>query len=222
MSASIRPTAETATLPAIAFAFPPARSWRALRRHLDHAGRRRVAIPLPTDAVARSRPPRRLHRQWRSQRRPVSRGGPAYLGSGRSDRRSKRVRRRSSGPHECGSRRRRSQSGPAPESGDWIGVWFSESGIESLVRPRGRRRLRLFAGSTGASNVAFRGITPDPTTAVRAVAGSGVDAGQVEGLAQSTKPNFLNVDRQPGQLNTCDSRATRPRTKSKSGEGIYS
>jgi len=83
--------------------------------------------------------------------------------------------------------RRISQAGPAPQSGDGIGVWFSESGIESLVRPGGWRRLRRFAGSTGASNVAFRGITPDPT-AIQAVAGSAVDAGPVGGLAQSTKP----------------------------------
>ena len=106
----------------------------------------------------------------------MSRGGPAYLRSGQSERRRKRVRRRSSGPHECGSGRRRWQSGPAPESGDWIGVWFSESGIESLVRSGGWRRLRRFAGSTGASNVAFRGITPD--------------AGQVGGLAQSRNTSF--------------------------------
>jgi hypothetical protein len=83
-------------------------------------------------------------------------------------------------------------AGLAPESC----ASFSESGIESLVRPGGWRRLRLFAGSTGASNVAFRGITPDPTTAIQAVAGSGVDAGQVGGLAQSTKTDLLNVGRQ--------------------------
>ena len=159
--------------------------------------------------------------QWRSQRRPVSRGGPAYLRSGRSERRRKRVRRRSGGPHECGSGRRRSQSGPAPESGDWIGVWFSESGIESLVRSGDWRRLRRFAGSTGASNVAFRGITPDPATAIRAVAGSGVDAGQVGGLAQSTKPTSERRPSARSSQYSFDGQATRPRTTSKSGEGIY-
>jgi hypothetical protein len=41
-------------------------------------------------------------------------------------------------------------------------VSASESGIESLVRPGGWRRLRRFAGRTGASSVACRGLTPDP------------------------------------------------------------
>jgi hypothetical protein len=40
---------------------------------------------------------------------PVSRGGPAYLRSGRSERRRERVRRRSGGRHERGSGRRRSR-----------------------------------------------------------------------------------------------------------------
>ena len=44
-----------------------------------------------------------------------------------------------------------------------------ESGIETLVRPVGKRRRRR-AGSARASNVAFRGITPDLTTAIRASA----------------------------------------------------
>jgi len=64
---------------------------------------------------------------------------------------------------------------------DGTAVFSSESGVEGLVRLRGRRRRPGFAGSIGASSVAFRGITPDPTTAIQAVVGSGVDAGQVEG-----------------------------------------
>src|ERR1700733_13459705 len=56
-------------------------------------------------------------------------------------------------------------------------VLFSESGIDALVRSGGWRRLRRFAGRTGAANVAFRGITPDPTTAIQAGVGSAVGSG---------------------------------------------
>lgn len=38
-----------------------------------------------------------------------------------------------------------------------MGTEFSESGVESLIRLRGRRRVLRFAGSIGASSVAFRG-----------------------------------------------------------------
>jgi hypothetical protein len=86
--------------------------------------------------------------------------------------------------------RRLSQAGPAPASGVGIGVRFSEGGIESLVRPGSWRRLRRFAGRTGASSVACRGLTPDPVTAIRAVTGSGVDAGQVGGT-RSIKNQLL-------------------------------
>jgi hypothetical protein len=55
---------------------------------------------------------------------------------------------------------------------------LSESGIEALVRPVGKRRLLRRAGSARTSNVAFRGITPDLTTAIQAVARSGVEAGR--------------------------------------------
>ena len=51
---------------------------------------------------------------------------------------------------------------------------FSESGVATLVRLRGKRRLPRFAGSLGGSDVAFRGIRPDPATAIRAVTGSGL------------------------------------------------
>ena len=84
-------------------------------------------------------------------------------------------------------------SGPAPESGDGIGVRFSEGGIESLVRPGGWRRLRRFAGRTGASSVACRGLTPNPTTAIQAVTGSGVDAGQVGGTRSIDKTDILGA-----------------------------
>jgi hypothetical protein len=63
----------------------------------------------------------------------------------------------------------------------WEHALFSESVLDTLVRPGGRRRLSRFARRTRASNVAFRGITPDPATAIQAVTGSGVEAGQVEG-----------------------------------------
>ncbi len=74
-------------------------------------------------------------------------------------------------------------------------VFFSEIGIDSLVRLGGRRRLPRFAGGTGASSVAFRGISPDPATAIQAVAGSGLDAVQVGGIARLTTTHLLNVDR---------------------------
>ena len=59
--------------------------------------------------------------------------------------------------------------------------------------------LPQFARSSRGSNVAFRGITPDPATAIQAVTGSGVDAGQVGGTRTIKKDNFLNVDRQQRQ-----------------------
>ena len=76
------------------------------------------------------------------------------------------------------------------ETAERSGLVFSESGIVSLVRPGGWRRLRRFAGSAGASNVAFRGITPARATAIQAVTGSGVDAGQIGGT-RSTKQGDL-------------------------------
>ena len=42
--------------------------------------------------------------------------------------------------------------------------------------------------------------------------------GRLRGLAQSTEPNFLNVDRQPGQLHLRQP-ATRPRTKVRVAKG---
>ena len=50
---------------------------------------------------------------------------------------------------------------------------LSELGIAALVRLRGKRRGGRCAGSIGSSNVAFRGIKPDPATAIQAVTGSG-------------------------------------------------
>ena len=51
---------------------------------------------------------------------------------------------------------------------------LSESGVATVVRLRGRRRVGWFAGSIDSSNVAFRGIKPDPVTAIQAVTGSGL------------------------------------------------
>jgi hypothetical protein len=70
------------------------------------------------------------------------------------------------------------------------GVVLRESGVDTLVRLRGRRRLARFAGSAGASSVAFRGISPDPATAIQAVTGSGLDAVQVGGIARSSETAF--------------------------------
>ena len=46
--------------------------------------------------------------------------------------------------------------------------------VPALVRLRGKRRVRRCAGSIGSSDVAFRGIKPDPATAIQAVTGSGL------------------------------------------------
>ena len=51
---------------------------------------------------------------------------------------------------------------------------LSELGIAGLVRLRGKRRGGRCAGSIGSSNVAFRGIKPDPATAIQAITGSGL------------------------------------------------
>ena len=80
--------------------------------------------------------------------------------------------------------------------GDLLDGWrqqcLSESGIEALVRPVGKRRLLRCAGSARTSNVAFRGITPDLTTAIQAVAKSGVDAGRIGAVARRTD-RFLGM-----------------------------
>ena len=68
----------------------------------------------------------------------------------------------------------------------WRQQCLSESGIEALVRPVGKRRLLRRAGSARTSNVAFRGITPDLTTAIQAVVKSGVDAGRIGAVARRT------------------------------------
>ena len=64
---------------------------------------------------------------------------------------------------------------------------ISEDGAAGLVRLVSRRRLARCAGSIGTSNVACRGLTPDPATAIQAVTGSGVDDVQVERIAQPRK-----------------------------------
>lgn len=55
-------------------------------------------------------------------------------------------------------------------------MFSSENGVEALVRLVGWRRARRCAGSIGATNVAFRVITPDLATAIQAVTESGVEA----------------------------------------------
>ena len=72
------------------------------------------------------------------------------------------------------------------------GARFSESGIDSLVRSGGWRRLPRFAGRINASIVACRGLTPDPATAIQAVTGSDVYAGQVGGT-RSIKNQILLI-----------------------------
>ena len=87
-----------------------------------------------------------------------------------------------------------------------------------VPRPaRGLATAGAIAGSIGASNVAFRGITPDPAPAIQAGTGSGVDAGPVGGLAQST--NFLNIEVSKVDPHSFHSQATRPKMKVRVGEG---
>jgi hypothetical protein len=60
---------------------------------------------------------------------------------------------------------------------------LSENVVATLVRLRGKRRLVRFAGRVGGSNVAFRGIKPDPATAIQA-AGSDLQTGGRSGIAR--------------------------------------
>jgi hypothetical protein len=68
----------------------------------------------------------------------------------------------------------------------WGQQCLSESGIEALVRPVGKRRLLRRAGRARTSTVAFRGITPDLTTAIQAVAKSGVEARRIGAVTRMT------------------------------------
>jgi len=54
----------------------------------------------------------------------------------------------------------------------------SEDGAAKLVRLVSQRRSPRYAGSSGTSNVACRGRTPDLTTAIQTVVKSGVEAGR--------------------------------------------
>lgn len=64
----------------------------------------------------------------------------------------------------------------APAAGREVDQVRSEIRVQILVRPSMKRRLLRCAGSIRGANAACRGLTPDPATPVRAVAGSGVDA----------------------------------------------
>ena len=81
--------------------------------------------------------------------------------------------------HECNGDRARVRE-HAAIAADLLGATIgssdalSERGIATLVRLRGKRRVGRCAGSIGGSNVAFRGIKPDPATAIQAVTGSGL------------------------------------------------
>lgn len=70
---------------------------------------------------------------------------------------------------------------------------LSEDGAAGLVRPVGRRRLPRCAGSIGTSNVACRGRTPDLTTAIQAVAKSGVGAGRTGPVTRITDHPFRGL-----------------------------
>jgi hypothetical protein len=70
---------------------------------------------------------------------------------------------------------------------------LSEDGAAGLVRLVSWRRLPRCAGSIGTSNVACRGRTPDLTTAIQAVAKSGVGAGRMGAVTRIT-------DLPPGRL----------------------
>lgn len=91
---------------------------------------------------------------------------------------------------------------------DGTAVFASESGVEALVRLRGRRMLLRFAGSVGASSVAFSEISPDPVTAIRAITGSGLDAGQVGGALNHEERAFDRdaAPRRAGQPSSTDAR----------------
>jgi hypothetical protein len=87
---------------------------------------------------------------------------------------------------------RRTRDG-RPESGTiWSDSFFdralgrSEGAVEGLVRLVGRQSLPRCAGSFSASNVAFRGITPDLATAIQAVTKSGVEAGRIGAVTHTT------------------------------------
>ena len=67
---------------------------------------------------------------------------------------------------------------------------LSEDGAVGLVRLVGWRRSPRCAGSIGASNVACRGRTPDLTTAIQAVAKSGVEAGRTGAVTRITDLPF--------------------------------
>jgi hypothetical protein len=93
----------------------------------------------------------------------------------------------------CLSERRRSWHLSTPRSSP-IGSSdaLSESGIATLLRLRGRRRVERFAGSIGSSNLAFRGIKPDPATAIQAVTGSGMYDGHAESDRSLNSFSFRN------------------------------
>jgi len=59
-------------------------------------------------------------------------------------------------------------------------------------------RCSCSRGVGRASSVACRGLTPAPVTAIQAVTGTGVDGGQVEGLAHTSDAPCLNCARDTG------------------------
>ena len=96
----------------------------------------------------------------------------------------------------------------APSSGLYFGSEerqsrLSKEGPEGLVRLVGRRRLPQCAGSIGASNVACRWLTPDLTTAIQAVAKSGVEAGQTGAVTRITDLLFGRLPRRLPQAHGC-------------------
>jgi hypothetical protein len=77
-----------------------------------------------------------------------------------------------------------------------------------VPRPaRGLATLAPIRGEDRLSNVAFRGITPDPAPAIQAGTGSGVDAGPVGGLAQNKdRPS----ERRPPVSSNCSAMNQQP------------
>jgi hypothetical protein len=69
---------------------------------------------------------------------------------------------------------------------------LSELGIAAPVRLRGKRRGGRCAGSIGSSNVAFRGIKPDPATAIQASPDRTCMTGRRWGIAHSHIFSFGN------------------------------
>ena len=80
-------------------------------------------------------------------------------------------------------------------------------------------RCSCSRGVGRASSVACRGLTPAPVTAIQAVTGTGVDGGQVEGLAHTSDAPCLNCARDTGCSAIGLSPGTTPARPTTAGDG---